>query len=202
MVHPLPYLGALATPHTSVIPVGTRMEKQNEASPTGSGKGGKILAVLLLLVGLAVGGGSGALVASVLQSGSPGGTKAASTAHPDSLHDDEDEFEEEAPRKSVVRPVYLVEDLVLNPAGSQGTRFLMASIALEVRDEAAVAQLRERDPQIRDRLLAVLGSKTVSELVAPDSARAALRVELRDSTARLFPRGTVHRVYLPKFVVQ
>jgi flagellar protein FliL len=179
------------------------MEKQNEASPTGSGKGGKILAVLLLLVGLAVGGGSGALVASVLTSNSSGGAPRDSTARSDSLYDEEDD--EEAPprsKKVAPRPVYLVEDLVLNPAGSQGTRFLMASVALEVRDEAAVAQLKERDPQIRDRLLTVLGSKTVNELVAPDSARAALRVELRDSTARLFPRGTVHRVYLPRFVVQ
>ena len=36
-------------------------------------------------------------------------------------------------------PLYTISDLVLNPAGSGGTRFLMLSVAFDMKDSSAVA---------------------------------------------------------------
>jgi flagellar protein FliL len=178
------------------------MEMEN--SPRPSSRGAKFLGVVLLLAGLVVGGGSGAVIAITLQSSNASAATPRAQGHAEEAHAAEEEDEEELSReaKSKPRPIYMIEDMVLNPAGSQGTRFLMVSVAFEVKDNGATARLAERDAQVRDRILGVLAAKTVPELVAPDSAREAIRIEIRDSTARLFPRGTVRRVFLPKFVIQ
>jgi flagellar protein FliL len=176
-------------------------ENQTKSSP----RGAKFLGIVLLLAGLVVGGGSGAVIASMLQSSSaaaatPRAKPGADGAGAEEEEDEEEEYAREA--RATPRPIYMIEDMVLNPAGSQGTRFLMVTVAIEVKDSQAASTLAARDAQVRDRILGVLAAKSVPELVAPDSARAALRVEIRDSTARLFPRGTVRRVFLPKFVIQ
>jgi flagellar protein FliL len=171
------------------------MEAEN-AKP--AARNAKVIAIALLLAGLVVGGGTGAVLASTLSSGAAPAKQTASTDE----HGDEADEEEHTTDAKKAYPIYLIEDMVLNPSGSQGTRFLMVTVALELRDTEATARLAERDAQLRDRILTVLAAKSVPELVAPDSAREALRTELRDSTARLFPRGTVRRVYLPKFVIQ
>lgn len=188
------------------------MEKQNvsaESAASGSGRS-RALPILLLAVGLLAGGISGALVAGPLISkgaasvqgearrGEPAQARGGAT---DALYADREEYEEEEDPKAP-RAEYVIEDLVLNPAGSQGTRFLMATVAFQVKSAEAVEKMKARDAEIRDSVLGVLGSKTVEELAAPDSARTLLKEELRMSVGRLFPRGTVRRVYLPKFVIQ
>jgi flagellar protein FliL len=173
-------------------------ENQTKSSP----RGAKFLGVVLLLAGLVVGGGSGAVIASMLQSSSAAAATPRAKPGADGAGAEEEEEEYAWEARATPRPIYMIEDMVLNPAGSQGTRFLMLTVAIEVKDSQAASTLAARDAQVRDRILGVLAAKSVPELVAPDSARAALRVEIRDSTARLFPRGTVRRVFLPKFVIQ
>jgi flagellar FliL protein len=78
----------------------------------------------------------------------------------------------------------------------------MVTVALELADEAAEEQAKRRDPEVRDVLLRVLGTKTVDGLTDV-TAREALKQELKDSAATVFRRkGAVRRLYLPQFVVQ
>ncbi len=71
-----------------------------------------------------------------------------------------------------------IDNLVLNPSGSGGTRHLMLSVAVEVKDDADAEQMKARDAEVRDAVLHVLGSKTVDEL-ADIAARDSLKLELR-----------------------
>jgi flagellar FliL protein len=97
--------------------------------------------------------------------------------------------------------IYQMDNLVLNPAGSGGTRFLLLGVALEVKDEAASATLKARDAELRDNILRLFGSKTV-EQVSEASARDALRAELKTTLDKILPPGTVRKVYFPQFVIQ
>lgn len=94
-----------------------------------------------------------------------------------------------------------VDDLILNPAGTEGSRFLVLTLALEMRDEAGVQLVADRDPAVRDVVLALLATRTVPEL-SDVTARPALREELRDELNRLLGEGAVARIYLPRFVIQ
>ena len=99
-------------------------------------------------------------------------------------------------------PLYTISDLVLNPAGSGGTRFLMLSVAFDMKDSTGVEALKLRDAEIKDAVLALVGSKTVDQL-AEVSAREPLKVEIRDLVGRITRKPkAIKRVSFPQFVIQ
>lgn len=124
-------------------------------------------------------------------------------------HGDEEEGEEggEEKKKDDHAPagppaVYTVADMVLNPAGSGGQRFVMLSVAMEAKDSATVAMLEARDPEIRDAILALVGGKTVEQL-AEVTAREPLKAEIMATVAKITKKKkAVKRVSFPQFVIQ
>ncbi len=100
----------------------------------------------------------------------------------------------------------LVDNLVLNPAGSGGARFLMLAAAIEFSDAAFVEETKARDAEVRDIVLRVMGAKTVEEL-SEMSNREAIKRELADSLGTLFKKKgskkkPISRIYFPQFVIQ
>lgn len=95
---------------------------------------------------------------------------------------------------------YSIENLVLNPAGTGGTRFLMATIVAQVEGEAGLEAMQEREPEIRDRLMALLGGKTVEELTDV-RGREGLKAEILQALHSL-GLERIHAVFLPTFVIQ
>jgi flagellar FliL protein len=96
---------------------------------------------------------------------------------------------------------YRIENLVLNPAETKGTRFLMATVVVSLTGEGAEESLAERDAEIRDHLMSLLGSKTVDELTDV-SRRGELKREIRVALSDLVPAEEIKAVYLPTFVIQ
>jgi flagellar FliL protein len=97
--------------------------------------------------------------------------------------------------------VYSIDNIVVNPAGSAGTRFLMASVAFEVPDEKAAAALREKEIQVRDAVISTLECQTLEMLSAPGS-REGIKRQLAIAIKPLVPGHQKLRVYLPQFVLQ
>ncbi len=98
--------------------------------------------------------------------------------------------------------LHLIDNLVLNPAGSGGARFLMLAAAIELKEAAQVEELKARDAEVRDVVLRVMGAKTVDQLSAMAN-REALKQELGDSLGALFKRPrAIRRIYFPQFVIQ
>ena len=99
-------------------------------------------------------------------------------------------------------PLYTISDLVLNPAGSGGTRFLMLSVAFDMADSAGVESMKLRDAEIKDAVLALVGGKTVDEL-AEVSAREPLKAEIRALVNGITKKPkAIKRVSFPQFVIQ
>ena len=94
-----------------------------------------------------------------------------------------------------------ISNLVLNPANSGGTRFLMVTAAFELRDGKADQMMKDREAEVRDHILALLGKKTVEDLT-DINARDLVKKEVLDTIAPLFPKGAVIRVFFPQFVIQ
>lgn len=100
--------------------------------------------------------------------------------------------------------LHLIDNLVLNPAGSGGSRFLMLATALEFNEAAQVEEMKARDSEVRDVILRVMGSKSVEEL-SDMARREEIKNELADSLATLFKKSKkkpIRRVYFPQFVIQ
>ena len=107
-----------------------------------------------------------------------------------------------APTKPTERAkLFRLDGLVVNPAGSQGTRFLMATVVVESPHDSLTAQLEAHEVEARDRVTTLLGAQSLDLLVAAN-ARDSVRHLVAGALAPLLPPGTVLHVYLPQFVIQ
>ena len=97
--------------------------------------------------------------------------------------------------------LHVLENLVVNPASSEGTRYLLVSVAIEPVDQEMVEHLASMDVSFRHTLLTTLGAKTVEEL-SDISMRPKIVAELQDSLESVAGKGIIHRIYLPQYVIQ
>jgi flagellar FliL protein len=170
----------------------TPAEGEEQPQPTR----GKLPLILSILVGLVVGGASGALALGpmVAKKVAPPVTTAdvAAAAAP-----------RKADGKEAKKPaIHVIDNLVLNPAESGGGRFLLLTVAFQMKDDATLAEIKGRDEEVRDAVLRVLGAKTVDEL-ADVKRREGFRIELKTAIGGMFEeKDAVSRIYFPQFVIQ
>ncbi len=182
-----------------------------------------VMPIVLVVAGLGGGGYLGAkVVGPRLVAGFSGGLTAAELAahtptkkahaEGEAGADDEEATDEDAAAEPEAKgegehaltapPLYTLSDLVLNPAGSGGTRFLMLSVAFDMKDSAAVEVLKQRDAEIKDAVLALVGAKTVEEL-AEVTTREPLKAEIRTLVGKITKKPkAIKRVSFPQFVIQ
>lgn len=96
---------------------------------------------------------------------------------------------------------FTLDGIVVNPAESQGKRFLLIDIAMETSSGNVMTELEEKDIVVRDTILKVLASQTVSDLASLES-RSNLKIEIRDAVNSLLQRGKVDYLYFTQFVLQ
>ena len=173
-------------------------ESAPEGAEGAAAKPKRLPLVIALTVGLTIGALAGSLVVGPLVAeGDPAGE--CSCEEEEGGHAAEGAVDSHG--VPIAKPSYNVENLVLNPAGSGGTRYLVLSISFSVRDSATVAKMKDRDPELRDILLKVLGAKTVPQL-SDMAARPALKAEIRAQAGTLFGEKTITDVFFPQFVIQ
>ena len=128
--------------------------------------------------------------------------KTAEAATSDKSDEEHESAGGEHGEKKAGAAILMMENLVLNPAGSNGTRFLMAAVAAELKDEKVKEDMASRDAELRDAVLRLLGERTVDQL-SDVTLREDLKKQLTDSlNARLGMKGAIKRVYFPQFVIQ
>jgi flagellar FliL protein len=104
-------------------------------------------------------------------------------------------------KEELIGTVNLIEDLVVNPAGSEGTRYLCTTVALESVQPGVTEEITTREAQVRDILIEILGKRTVMELSSLDT-RDQIREEIKVAVNDLLSTGSVIGVYFSNFVLQ
>jgi flagellar basal body-associated protein FliL len=97
--------------------------------------------------------------------------------------------------------VYRVENIIVNPSGSEGAHFLMASVAIQVEDDHVVEAMRAHDDAVRDRVISVLEKESIESLSAA-GARDTLRTRIAAALASFTGSADPTHIYLPQFVIQ
>lgn len=142
--------------------------------------------IIMAAAGLVLGGGVGAFVIAPKLGAGADGVVVEHEAKPE-------------PRVPAV--VHQIENLVLNPANTNGGRFLLVTASIVVKDAAALEEMTARDAEIRDRIVGLLSARTIEYLSDPTN-RDALKTDLAAAIGALFEEGVVKRVLLPQFVIQ
>jgi flagellar FliL protein len=172
--------------------------------------------VLAVVVGIAAGGAAGAFVvgpalaegiaptsARTVASGDHGDGAEGGEESEDDAGADEEKSGEGGAEGTTAKPVYTIDNLVLNPAQSGGTRFLLLTLAFELKDEATLTEMKTRDAELRDAVLVTVGAKSV-EYLSDMTVRDSLKGELKTAAGKLFPKkkNAIRRIYFPQFVIQ
>uniref|UniRef100_UPI003564472D flagellar basal body-associated FliL family protein n=1 Tax=Gemmatimonas sp. TaxID=1962908 RepID=UPI003564472D len=97
--------------------------------------------------------------------------------------------------------IHVLDNMVLNPAGSGGSRYLLLTVAIEAGSPTAIESFKSRDAELRDIVLTTLGTKPVEQLTDM-AAREQFKVEIMKAVDERFGKKTVKRIYFPQFVVQ
>ncbi|MEW6014641.1 MAG: flagellar basal body-associated FliL family protein [Candidatus Zixiibacteriota bacterium] len=97
--------------------------------------------------------------------------------------------------------VFLMEGVIVNPAGTGGTRFLSVSLGFEVGSPATQKLLEERKPLIKDALITILGSKTIEQLTDPKQ-KEITRFQIKKRVEQLLGIEDLAAVYFTDFVLQ
>jgi flagellar FliL protein len=97
--------------------------------------------------------------------------------------------------------VYAIKDIVVNPAGTGGTRFLSVSFGFELDSPDLTAAFEERELAVRDALITILSSKTVAQLTDPKEKEIA-RYQIKKRLEQLLSTNEITGVYYTDFVLQ
>ena len=101
-----------------------------------------------------------------------------------------------------VGPILELEELVVNPAGSMGRRFVVVKVALELTHEDVQKNIDQQMPLIDDELIRILSSKNIeylSNVASRDSLREEMRLAIND---RLPGSDGVSKLFFTGFVLQ
>ena len=162
----------------------------------------------MVAVGLAVGGGTGAALLGPMMAKKMGKVTpivaAADSAHGgDAAADGEHAAPAEGGKDgaTVEAAIHVLDNMVLNPAGSGGSRYLLLTVAIEVGAPTSLESFKARDAELRDIVLTTLGTKPVEQLTDM-ATREQFKVEITKAVDERFGKKSVKRIYFPQFVVQ
>jgi flagellar FliL protein len=93
------------------------------------------------------------------------------------------------------------QGLIINPSDSDGRRYLMVNIGLEATDIAVLDEVGSKEVVIRDRILRLLGQRSVAEL-ASVQLRDTLKEELLTAVNEVLREDGVSRLYFTQYVLQ
>ncbi len=94
-----------------------------------------------------------------------------------------------------------LENLVVNPAASEGRRYLMVSLGLEAERQAVLDETESRDVVIRDKIIRTLSARPVEEL-SDITLREEIKEDLIEEINSVLRRGEIQRLYFTQYVLQ
>lgn len=97
--------------------------------------------------------------------------------------------------------LHQIDNIVVNPAGTGGSRYLSVSFAFELESKQAVGVFEDRSAIIRDALITILSSKSVSQLTDPKE-KEITRLQIKRRIETLLKTQEIAGVYYTDFVLQ
>jgi flagellar FliL protein len=114
---------------------------------------------------------------------------------------DEDSVKQQQNTAEFGKFIFLVEDLIINPANTDGKRLLLSSLGFDVPSEADHKKLQDKEILLKDAIISVMGSKEIQKL-SNITYRDTLRIEITDKLKKIMPDVKVNTIYFSKYILQ
>jgi len=107
----------------------------------------------------------------------------------------------EVKKDEEIKSVFMLDPIIVNIAGTNGTRYLKVTIGLELSDPKVSDEIEKRNPQIVDVLIRVFSSRDIAEVSEP-RGRDGIRREIITRLNDLLVSGRLINIYFTEFVIQ
>lgn len=119
-------------------------------------------------------------------------------SHPENSHGSN---EKAAPASGAKVTMPLGGKVLVNVAGTAGTRYLIANMTLVGTTQELKATVEGHDAQLRDAAAGILSAKTIADLEKP-GIRNLLRTELISVFNDILGKPMVNDIYMTEFAIQ
>ncbi len=99
------------------------------------------------------------------------------------------------------RYIYSLDDIIVNPADTDGKRLLLTSVGIDLKSAAMQNELKTRDAIVKDAIISTLSSKTVDQL-DNTNYRDSLKVEIAKRITQMIPSVSINTIYFSKYILQ
>ncbi len=137
------------------------------------------------------------ITANFLFDESHSSSKEMLTGNPGSGNGNEMVIQDSEPGKFV----YPLDDIIINPADTDGKRLLLVSLGLDLNSKQQRDLLREREVILKDKVISILSSKRIEQLNS-SSSKDSIRIELTNELNNMQLGGKINRIYFSKFIIQ
>mgnify|MGYP005851008357 CR=1 FL=1 len=96
---------------------------------------------------------------------------------------------------------YEIEEITVNPSGTNGSGFLVVSVGIQVDDESSVRLIEQKQVIIRDAIISLLSRRTVEELSGID-AKNEVKREIGIIINNIIEKQAVKDLFFTKYVMQ
>ncbi|MFQ5771952.1 MAG: flagellar basal body-associated protein FliL, partial [bacterium] len=94
-----------------------------------------------------------------------------------------------------------IKDMVVNPAGTLGRRFLVIELGLETHNSKLVEEAQTKEIWMRDAIISLLTQKTTDELL-DITKRDVLKKEILDLLNSKMSKTKFEKLYFTKYIMQ
>lgn len=109
------------------------------------------------------------------------------------------ESEEEGSSKATGKFLFSVDEVIINPTGTDGKRYLLASVGFDLKSEEQKKEMEEKVILVKDVIISVLASKTLlqlNDIEYKDSLKVQIKDKLKEKKIK------VNDVYFSKYIIQ
>lgn len=96
---------------------------------------------------------------------------------------------------------YQFEELIVNPAGTNGKRFLVVEIGLELENKVHESMISKHKQKIKHNMIEAISTRTVEQLVRFEE-REVMRNELTEIINNSIGVRSVRNLYYTRYVMQ
>lgn len=107
--------------------------------------------------------------------------------------------EGEGKKKESGKFLFSVDEVIINPMGTDGKRFLLASVGFDLKTEVEKKEIEEKVILVKDAINSVLSSKTIlqlNDIGYKDTLKLEIKKKLKEKSIK------VNDVYFSKYIIQ
>jgi flagellar protein FliL len=124
---------------------------------------------------------------------------------PTDLKNGKDTVKEETKKKSqqpdLGKFLYSIDDVIVNPSGTDGKRLLLASFGFDLKSEEDKQLLKGREILVKDAIISTLSAMSLDQL-SSSVYKDTIKTEIGSQIKKMIPELNLNTVYLSKFIIQ